>query len=72
MEIQIYSIFVFSRNIVLKYIRYSYFSKMCLANIFIFGPKFDIQGTLSLASKLLEARKKNNVVEKAMDIGRHL
>ena len=45
MEIRIYLIFVFGRNIVLKYIRYSYFSKMCLANIFVFvfGPKFDIR-----------------------------
>ena len=46
MEIRIYSIYVFGRNIVVKYIRYSYLSKMCLANIFVFGPKFDIRGTL--------------------------
>ena len=50
MEIRIYSIFVFGRNIVLKYIRYSYLSKMCLTNIFVFvfGPKFDIRGTLDV------------------------
>ena len=56
MEIRIYSIFVFVENIVLKYIQYSYLSKMCLANIFVFvfGPKFDIRGTLINFISLLE------------------